>query len=239
MAYWADEFCLLPQKNCAMALPQKPVWFSVICFFVLFGVYACQSSSQSDKESLSAQALFDGQTFTGWEGQNEFFRIEDKAIVAGSMEKSIPQNEFLCTEQAYEDFELTLKVKFPTQYNNGGIQIRSRRIPDDNEVIGYQVDVGYSEGKPVWASIYDESRRNRFVAKAPEDQIDRLLRAADYNDYRIRCEGKRIQVWFNGEQVVDYSEVDDDIAQSGVICVQIHGGKPSEAWYKDIQIKEL
>ena len=35
--------------------------------------------------------LFDGKTFAGWEGNLEVFRIEDGAIVGGSLEQEIPQ----------------------------------------------------------------------------------------------------------------------------------------------------
>lgn len=222
---------------------------SKICFWlisisVLFTFY-CSPNTTQEKEEVTessmegATYLFDGATFEGWEGEMEFFRIEDEAIVAGSMEQDIPTNKFLCTEKTYGNFELTLKVKFITTHNNGGIQIRSKRIPDHHEVIGYQVDVGYSGGNPVWASIYDESRRRKFIAEAPADKITNLLRGDDFNDYRIRCEGAHIQVWFNGEQVIDYTEEDASIDRSGIICVQIHSGKPSEAWYKDIVIREL
>lgn len=207
--------------------------------FIVLGIAFITSCNAPANEQPNSVALFDGKTFAGWEGSKDFFRIENQAIVAGSMEKEIPTNQFLCTEKTYEDFELTLKVKFTPDNNNGGIQIRSKRIPDHHEVIGYQVDVGYSGGEAVWASIYDESRRRKFVAEAPKDQIARLLRKDDFNDYRIRCEGPRIQVWFNGESVVDYTETEKSIDRSGIICVQIHGGKPSEAWYKDIQIREL
>ena len=184
-------------------------------------------------------ALFDGSSFQGWEGPMEFFRIKDEAIVAGSMDISIPLNQFLCTEKSYEDFELTLQAKFVPDHNNGGIQIRSKRIPDNHEVIGYQVDVGYSGGKPVWASIYDESRRNRFIAEAPTFRIAELLRKDEYNDYRIRCQGDRIRVWFNGKKVIDYRETEEGIDRAGVICVQIHSGRPSEASYRNLQIREL
>lgn len=211
-------------------------------------LYTCQSTNQPEDQSSSSEvnsaepasyALFDRQTFNNWEGEKEFFRVEDASIVAGSMDKDIPTNKFLCTEKSYGDFELSLKVKFPTTNNNGGIQIRSSRIPDHHEVIGYQVDVGYAGDAPVWASIYDESRRRKFIAEAPADRIAALLRPTDFNDYKIRCEGPSIKVWFNGELVVDYVEEEADIADEGIICVQIHSGPPSEAWYKDIMITEL
>ena len=209
---------------------------------LLFGGLACKEpTTQSEEESPSPESisLFDAQTFDGWEGDKTFFRLEEKAIVAGSMETEIPTNKFLCTEENFGDFELSLQVKFPTDNNNGGIQIRSKRIPDHHEVIGYQVDVGYAGGKPVWASIYDESRRNKFLVEAPSERIADLLKKDDFNRYVIRAEGPRIQVWFNGEKVVDYVEEDPEIPQSGVICVQIHSGPPSEAWYKDITLKKL
>ena len=66
-----------------------------------------------------------------------------------------------------------------------------------------------------------------------------LVRSGDWNDYVIRCEGPRIQLWLNGVKTVDYTEPDDKIERDGVIAVQIHSGPPSEAWYKDIRIKTL
>ena len=43
----------------------------------------------------------------------------------------------------------------------------------------------------------------------------------------------------NGLKTVDYTEEDPTIPDHGIIAVQIHGGPPSEAWYKDITIEEL
>lgn len=183
--------------------------------------------------------IFDGKTFTGWEGNKDFFRIEDEAIVAGALDRQIPTNQFLCTEDTYEDFELELQVKFTSQENNAGIQIRTERIPNHHEVIGYQSDIGYAGGESVWGSLYDESRRKKFMAEADQNQIKTILKPDSYNDYRIHCVGNTIQHWINGTQVLDYTEEDEGIAKSGVICVQIHGGKPAEAWYRGIRLKTL
>jgi len=189
--------------------------------------------------SQNCQRIFDGMTFQGWEGSKEFFRIEDGSIVAGALDREIPTNKFLCTEKEYDDFDLCMKVKFTSKENNAGIQFRTSRIPDHHEVIGYQADVGYTHAGAVWGSLYDESRRKKFVAEASQDKILEVLNENGWNDYRIRCEGAHVQFWLNGEHVLEYTEEDDSIPQTGVICVQIHGGKPAEAWYKDIFIKEL
>lgn len=216
--------------------------------FVLILCFSCTPQKKEADQTLAedtqsekkqAVALFDGETFEGWEGPEDFFRIEDGAIIAGSLTEQIPTNLFMCTEKEFEDFDLSLKVRFQPYSNNGGIQIRTERIPNDHEVIGYQVDVGYAGDMPVWASIYDESRRNRFVAEADAERIAALLKKDNFNDYRILCKGPSLKVWFNGEQVIDYVEEEEGIARKGKICVQIHGGSPAEASYKDIVIEEL
>ena len=179
----------------------------------------------------------DGKTFHGWEGNLDWFRIEDGAIVAGSLKKPAPRNEFLTTTKEYRDFELRLKVKLlgdPTKAN-AGIQIRSRRIPNHHEMIGYQADMG----QQYWACLYDESRRNKILAQPDAGTLRKALKPGEWNDYVIRCEGRRIQLWLNGVQTVDYTEADEAIEQTGLIAVQIHSGPPTEAWYKDIQIVEI
>ena len=71
------------------------------------------------------------------------------------------------------------------------------------------------------------------------DELNKVLKREDWNDYVIRAEGKRVRLSINGFQTVDYTEIDDAVEQRGRICLQIHGGPPSEAWYKDITIREL
>ncbi|MCA9180498.1 MAG: DUF1080 domain-containing protein, partial [Planctomycetales bacterium] len=60
-----------------------------------------------------------------------------------------------------------------------------------------------------------------------------------WNDYRIRCEGDRIQLWINDEKTVDYTESDADIPRAGIIAVQVHSGAPMEAWYRGLRLKLL
>jgi len=179
--------------------------------------------------------LFDGKTLSGWEGNPQAFRIEDGAIVAGSLQQRVPRNEFLCATKDYGDFELRLKFKVLGKGANAGVQIRSRRIPNHHEMIGYQADLGHGW----WGCLYDESRRNKVLAGPPPAERSKIIKDGDWNEYVIRCQGPRIQLWINGQQTVDYTEADPKIPQTGLIGLQIHGGPPSEAWYKDIKIQEL
>jgi hypothetical protein len=184
-------------------------------------------------------SLFDGESLAGWEGNRQMFRVEDGAIVAGTLERSIPHNDFLCTEKEYGDFELRLAIKLVGEGDNAGVQLRSRRVDGDHEVSGYQADAGSAWDRPIWGALYDEARRNKILADPGEELLKDLVKPNDWNEMRIRCQGPRIQIWLNGKQTVDYTETNEDIPRRGVIGLQIHSGPPAEAWYKDIRIREL
>ena len=189
-----------------------------------------------EKKQPKPVSLFDGKTFEGWEGNLKMFRIEEGAIVGGNLKDKIPHNEFLCTKKSYSDFELRLKVKLlGGEKSNAGIQFRTKRIPNHHEVSGFQADMGVSW----WGALYDESRRNKMLARPDPEKIKNLVKHNDWNDYVIRAQGNRIQLWLNGVQTIDYTEEDPKIETSGIIGLQIHGGPPAEAWYKDIVLIDL
>ncbi len=203
---------------------------------LVISLFACQSLFAADHGKVVD--LFDGKTFQGWEGDtNKTFRIESGAIVGGTMKAKIPQNEFLRTTRSFTNFVLTLKFKLlGGESANGGVQIRTKSLPSNNEVSGYQADLG---DPAWWGCLYDESRRNKVLAKSDIQKVNQILKRNEWNDYKIRCEGQRLQIWLNGVQTVDYTETDPNIEDHGIIAVQIHAGPPSEAWYKDFQIHEL
>lgn len=190
--------------------------------------------------------LFDGGTLAGWEGPSHVFRVAEGALVGGSLQGPVPRNEFLCTRQTFENFELHFEARLTgAAGRNAGVQFRSARVPDSHEVAGYQCDLAVHAGRPVWGWIYDESRRNRFLAPAGGDpsaeftaQLALAVRDGDWNAYAIRCRGSRVQTWVNGYPAADYQETDPAIARRGVIGLQIHGGPPSEAWYRNLRIRE-
>lgn len=184
-------------------------------------------------------SLFDGQKLVGWEGKAGMFRVADGAIIAGSLENKIPNNEFLCSTQKYGDFELRLQAKLVGQGDNAGVQFRSERIPNHHEVIGYQCDMGQMGDKPIWGWLYDESRRRKFLVEGDAAKLREVVKRDGWNDVVIRCEGPHIQIWINGVQTVDYREADDQVARTGVIGLQIHSGPPAEASYRHIRIKPL
>ena len=183
-------------------------------------------------------ALFDGQSFAGWEGDtNGAWRIEERALVGGKLTQTGAHNEFLATTKEFKNFDLRLKVKLEgTGFVNGGVQLRSQRTKNPAyEMIGYQADAG--EGW--WGCLYDESRRDKVLAHPQAAIAKRIVKPNDWNEYVIRCEDAHIRLWLNGVLTVDYTEDDAKIPLSGFIGLQIHGGGKSQAYYKDIEIEEL
>ena len=202
------------------------------------GVHVFMQETGAAAVADGTTALFDGKTFDGWEGNLKAFRIEDGAIVGGGLKGRVPRNEFLCTKKRYADFELRLKCKLVGKGANAGIQFRTERIPNHNEVSGYQADMG-GRNNFYWGALYDESRRNKILAKPDKATLEKALKENEWTEYVIRCVGAKIQLFLNGVKTVDYTEGDGKIARTGIIGLQIHGGGPTEAWYKDITIKVI
>ena len=182
--------------------------------------------------------LFNGRSLAGWEGDPKWWHVSNGLIIGGSLTEKVPVNVFLATTRTYQNFDLRLKIKVTgtAGFINSGVQIRSIRMAGSTEMIGYQADAG--EGW--WGKLYDESRRKKVIGE-PKDPaaVAAAVRKNDWNDYRIRAEGPRIQTWINGVPAVDYTETTPDIPQDGFIGLQTHSGGPVLVQIKDIMIEEL
>jgi HEAT repeat protein len=182
-------------------------------------------------------SLFDGRSLTPWEGDTNVWRVRDGVIVGGSMNGN-PRNEFLATVRSYTNFVLRLEYKLvgTEGFVNSGVQFRSVRVTNPpNEMKGYQADIGADYS----GCLYDESRRNKILVKPNGELIKRIEKPGDWNRYEVRCQGKNIQLFLNGEKTVDYTEGEANIPQDGLIGLQIHGGNKAEVSFRNITIQEL
>ncbi len=223
----------------------------MICLTISINIVAKETETVAPESDF--KSLFDGKQLDGWSGNLDMFRIQDESIVGGSMDNKVPNNEFLTFKTEFKNFELRLQAKLIGEGGNAGIQIRSRRATKEeieskekgkhipkHEMVGYQVDMGKAWKKVWWGKLYDESRRRKVLAGPEDDEaLEKLVKFNEWNEYRILCEGPRIRIWLNGEMTVDYQEMEENIADSGLIGLQIHGGPPSEAWYRQIRIREI
>ena len=193
--------------------------------------------------AVSAQSgwisLFNGKNLEGWEQKNGLAHYEAKdGVIVGSSVPNSP-NSFLCTKKNYSDFELEFEVKLDKELNSG-VQIRSASTSSyqNGRVHGYQVEIavdGFSGG------IYDEARRAKFLnAEGPTEQVRKLLKENEWNQYRVICQGNHIQAWVNGVKVTDLT---DDMTASGFIGLQVHGvgarTEPLTAMFRNLRLREL
>jgi hypothetical protein len=192
-------------------------------------------AAEEKKSDATPAVIFDGKTLEGWDGDTSVFRVEKESIIGGQLKDKIPHNFFLSSKEEYSDFELTLEFRLIGEGTNAGVQLRSKRIPDHHEMIGYQADLGQN----YWGALYDESRRNKILAAPKKEELNKVLKRDDWNKYRILCEGRHIQLWINDFKTVDYTEADEAIEQKGFIALQIHGGPPGEAHYRNIRIRRI
>jgi len=211
------------------------------------------------------QKLFNGKSFDGWNGSRELFRVENGMIIGGSLKKTIAQSEYLCTNQKYKNFHLTVQAKLIANQDNenAGIFFRSERIPNSNNVKGYQADIGFaplrliklltkenieniSDRFPLWGSLLDEYRPDstrypnanipaKFLAVADTRQVIQILNEKDWNKIEVITQGDNIELKLNEKTTIKYVEL-GLVGQTGCICLQVYKGSPYEVWYKDIEL---
>lgn len=199
----------------------------------IMGIAFAADVAAAETKEAAFRPLFNGKDLTGWNGNLQVWSVENGVIVGQS--QGLPNNEFLATNDSFDDFELRVTFRLKDGVGNSGIQFRSQRIPNHHEMIGYQADVG----EQYWGCLYDESRRRKVLAHPPAEFVAGLKKA-DWNTYTIRCSGRHIAMFLNGEKVVDYEEPDRNIEQSGVIALQVHSSKmPIRVEFKDILIRPL
>ncbi|MCB1121044.1 MAG: DUF1080 domain-containing protein [Verrucomicrobiae bacterium] len=189
-------------------------------------------------------SLFDGKSLSGWhvrEGEEKWWRVKDGVIEGGSLEEKVPHNTFITIPRSYGNFELRLTMRLVSGegegFKNSGIQVRSQRIPDHHEMLGYQVD----GGPGWWGKLYDESRRRAVIAEPVDAEgiANGVYDFDQWNHYRIVCFGPKIRSWINGIHAIEYIEEDPNIPLDGLFGVQAHGGGKFVVQFKDIEIREL
>lgn len=216
-----------------------------------------------------ATPLFDGETLSGWEGSGSAFRVEDGAIIGGSLEKGLDKTFYLCTNEKYSDFELTLSVKLfhNNLTGNGGINFRAQRLKGSNGVASYQADIGYfdpnfvvrtSDYTPAdmsrpfsfWGLLIDQGREDvsRYpegenmpaaILKMPEREL--IHKIAKPNDWNeIKVIAHGNEIEIKVNGITTVQYTEKgDVSSKGSICLQAHQGEPYEVHYKEIRIRKI
>lgn len=202
----------------------------------------CSSKPPRDDGYRAGRAvdLFNGSDLTGWtqRGGNATYLVEDGCIV-GRTSPNQP-NSFLCTNETYQDFVLTLEFKVDDELNSG-IQIRSVSDPayQSGRVHGYQVEIDPSDR--AWTGgIYDEGRRGWLDDLGDTPDARAAFKHDSWNTLRIEAVGDHIRTWING---VPAADLRDGMTSTGFIALQVHGvggrAGPLEVRWRNIRLRPL
>jgi hypothetical protein len=218
-------------------------------------------------EPAGMQQLFDGKDLDGWDGDPRLWSVKDGMIHGETTTENVAAgNTFLIWKGGeVGDFDLRLSFRCNAT-NNSGIQYRSKHITDDSAknkwvVRGYQHEIRNEETFPnVSGFIYDEGGSRARICQVGEQAtweteggkkvaatslIDQeafkdLMKVDDWNDVVIRAEGNHIRHYLNGRLILDFTDNDANRALAkGVLALQLHGGKPMWAEYRNIRLKSL
>ena len=184
--------------------------------------------------------IFDGKTLSGWKvkpGDEMFWSVKDGMIVGSNNGKRVSRNTYLFTDNEYEHFEFRCKFRLTgdakTGVINSGIQFRTQN--ENWEVKGYKADIGGPDG---WGGIFEEGRRGK-IAPADLKKVIPIVKENDWNDYLIRANGPRIQLFINGVETVNYLEKKPSIPYKGNFAIQLHKGGAATIEMKDISVIKL
>ena len=227
-------------------------------FAVLLLIAVGVTDVHADHHEEGFVSIFDGKTLDGWDGNPEFWSVQDGAITGvTTKDKPTKGNTFIIWRGGtVDDFELRLKFKIVG--GNSGIQYRSKESP--NWVIGgYQAD--FESGDTYSGILYEERGRGILAQRgqvtnvsAGKDKpqidvvatigesadINKVIKKEDWNDYKIVARGNRMMHVINGRMTCEVT--DDDAAKaakSGLLALQLHAGPPMTVQFKDIRIKPL
>lgn len=193
-------------------------------------------------------SLFNGKDLSGWKkvNGNGEFKIDGDCIVGFG--ENVKKNTFLRTEKTYGDFDFRFEMKFDTLEGNSGMMFRGLQKPgEDGRVHGYQCEHDNGMDRAWTAGLYDEARRgwlfpdkkDKNACAAFTKQGKEVIKWEDWNEIRILCQGKHIQIWLNGEPRVDYMDEAKEFTAEGFFALQVHSGKACKVRWRNLRIKEL
>ncbi|MEO6813628.1 MAG: DUF1080 domain-containing protein [Ginsengibacter sp.] len=237
---------------------RNKLFFSAIIITTI--LISCSSTSKTNN-SLSKKEirqgftlLFDGKTMDGWRTyQNQ--TSPSWAVDSGTLHCKGSSANYgaitadLITKNQYENFDFMCDWKISPGGNSGILYMVTENTPY-SYLTGPEYQIIDDKNFPEKLEEWQHTSANYAMNPAPTAVPNAV---GEWNHARIVENGNHVEHWLNGKKVVEYelysadwnqrkmnSKWKDDTtyAQSkrGHISFQNHG---SEAWFKNIKIKEL
>jgi len=217
-------------KHLRLLLP-----FALLC--AAGSVAAADNTLTAAEKSAGWQLLFDGKTLDGWKSSENpgVFTVQDGVLVVFGKRSHLFYTGPVAKAD-FKNFELSLDIKtFPKA--NSGVYIHTQYQETGWPDKGYEIQVNNTH-KDVkkGAGLY-----------AIKDNLEAPAKDGEWYTMRIKVEGKRIQTFVNGRQIVDFTEPTPAAPppkmagrklSHGTFAIQGHDPE-SKVLYKNIKVRVL
>jgi serine/threonine protein kinase/WD40 repeat protein len=186
--------------------------------------------------------LFNGDDFTGWEGDRAFWSVNEPVLASKSA--ALDKPVYLLSDQKYENFELRLQFRL-LNAGHAGIQYRSAlNAPGMASALsGRLAEIGFNDPtaqtpRNLTGDITEQGPQPRQIALAQgagRDTIDRNYRRREWNDLVIRCQGHNEIVELNGVKTAETNDANGPL--SGRIGIQLLN--KAEIEFRAIRVRTL
>jgi hypothetical protein len=232
-----------------------------VIFAGLVIIISCSNSKRMSDNSLSKEEkkkgyrlLFDGKTMDGWRTyQNKpstSWSVDSGTLhCKGSAGNYGAITADLVTKNQYEDFDLLVDWKISAGGNSGILYM----VTEDNPysyLSGPEYQIIDDKNFPEKLEDWQHTGANYAMDPAPAAVPNPV---GEWNHARIVVNHGHVEHWLNGKKVVSYELYSEDWnkkkmagkwkdvptygqSKKGYITFQNHG---SEAWFKNIKIKQL
>lgn len=165
--------------------------------------------------------LFDGKTTDGWTPRAKVESFEAKD---GELHLLSKVNVWVTSEIQMDDFEAELEVFLPDyQGFNSGLAFRCQGAKGKPK--GYQIEID----RKLPGGVYGIGLGGWLSEKKGK------LKENDWNHFRVKAQGNRIQTWVNGEPV---SDIQNNKQLKGYFGIQ-HHGKGETVKFRKIRARKL
>jgi len=199
------------------------------------------AASQRGLIEREPAVLFDGATLEGWTTRGGRYdgdarwTVEEGCLTGRTGANG--EGGLVYTTRSFTSFDLELDCKLDHPYDSG---VFVRMLPPDTGLRGAQVTLDDREGGEI-AAIYADGFLAHNEAGAAKWKLN------EWNRVRVRCTGfdMRVEVWLNGEPVMDHRipHGSGAFASRGLVGLQVHGADADAAsrkvQFKNIRIREL
>ncbi len=249
--------------------PARKLRCASLAFAVCF-VANLVPALRADDNTLNAREiadgwklLFNGKDLSGWKGSPELWSVENGAIsltssITPDKTKSARDDLPLIWQGNVSDFELSYKAKAkasePTKRFQCVFQVRADLAASGaNTTSRYEQDIstGLHTGSlayNAWAQKFravengDPKKLTMQTVGSMGDQkeLQNLIKADDWNDYKIRAEGNHIVFSVNGKDFCDIIDDTTTAPKAGALALKIYFlSSPGKVLLKDLKLKNL